>query len=280
MSCLTSCWDDLNSFTSLVGRLWPYGEFYTAAFDGRRLRLLSRLFVNMKVNPPSPAVFQHLCGSTSFTEEGRSTITKVLSRIIWALGNSVWYSPDIASKWYSAIRDTVLHLDKASLMPEQQLLEIQEIRTIELFPSPKPFTNMFLASMLALPGYMEDLQRARQHKIGSRLANCGRAIQMWLNVLQECGIDLKEYGRQERQRLRDQENGYEFRIYRDVWHESPCLSTQNGLFVVRLISFECGRQPGDWKLWWSEPTDGLVGDFWKGIEPEPFCIPGSWDEDS
>lgn len=282
MICLPYLCQDLKSFTGLIDRIWPYNEFYTAALEDERLSLAMSLSTNLDTtwNPASPAIFQHLCESSSLADAGSSTTTKVLSCIAWGLGNIVWKDQDVASKWYNAIRDTALRLDKALVMPEQQLLGSELTAfSLQLFTTPTPFTDMFSTSMHELPGYNSNRKFARQHKIESRLANCARAVQMWLNILQECGIDLLEYGRQERQRMKDQENGWAFRIWRDVWHEDPRTNNPNGQFEIRLIGFEYGKQPGDWKLWWSEPTDGLVGDFWKGMEPEPLCIPGSWDED-
>lgn len=285
ITCLAYLSQDLNSFIHLIDRFWSYNEFYTAAFEDRRLRLAMTLFTCLGTTWIShyPAIFQHLCESSSLADAGRSTTTKVLSCIAFGLGTIVWQDRDVASKWYSAFRDVALRLDRVLIMPEQQLLGNPVLRfpPIQLFPTPTPFTDIFVTSMLPIPGYKFSPKLVRQHKIGYRLANCKRALYMWLEILQECGLDLLEYGRQEVQRLRDQENGWTFEISRDVWREAPSLyqGKPNGAFEVRLISFEYGRQLGDWKLWWSEPTDGLVGDFWKEMEPEQFHIPGSWDKD-
>lgn len=283
MGFLASCWQDLKSFADLVGRLWPYNEFYTAAYEDHRLDLAMVLLRSLGQGEysPSPAVFQHLCEPPSLAETGSSTTIGVLSCITLGLGYIVWYDPDVASKWYSAIRDTALRLDKSLLMPEQHLhgRGVIHFPYYQLFPPLTPFANMFVGSTLKYPGYHSDPKCRIQHMIGYRLAKCDRALQMWLEILQECGIDLLEYGRQERQILKDREDGCEFKIYGDVLREEWCFETENDVFEIRLIGFEYGTEPGDWKLWWSEPTDGLVGDFWKEMEPEPLRIPGSWDED-
>lgn len=54
----------------------------------------------------------------------------------------------------------------------------------------------------------------------------------------------------------------------------------NGRMEIRLIALTSGSKVDDWKLWWSEPTDELVGDFWRDVDPEPLCVPGSWVDDS
>lgn len=279
--CLPYLSQDLKSFTDLIPRMWFYNEFYTAAFEEQRLRLAMTLFTHETTgNAHYPAFFQHLCESSSLADAGSGTTTKVLSCIAWGLGNIVWLDQGAASKWYSAFRDTALRLDKSLIMPEQQVHGdlISRGPFLHGYPASSPFTDLFLASMINIPGYNGDPKRARQHKIEPRLANCERAVILWLNILQEYGIDLLDYGRQEKRRLKDQDNGWTFRLWRDLWHEDKYDINRNGRFEVRLIGFEYGRQPGDWKLWWSEPTDGLVGDFWEEMDPEPLCIPGSWDE--
>lgn len=282
MKCLAYSCIDLDSFTNQVGRLWPYNEFYTEALEHKRLFLAAALVACTDETwvPPSD-IFQHLCESVLLADAGRITATRLLSCVTFGLGHIVWRDPDVVTKWSSAIRDIALQLDKSLVMPEQQVPEYGMFRfgDIQLFPTSTPLTDMFMGSMFDVPGYNASPKQARQHKIESRLANCARTMQMWLNILEECGVDLLEYGRQEMQRLMDQDIGWEFRISRDVWHERPFMRTQNGEFEVRLISLEYGSQPGDWKLWWSEPTDGLVGDFWREIEPESLRIPGSWDQD-
>lgn len=285
VDCLATHCADLDSFTDLVSRIWPHNEFYTPSLETQRLDLamvlVSSASDTLGPGSPSPAVFQHLCGSISFAQEGNSTTTYILSHLTIGLGHAAWQTPDVASQWYRAILDAAIRLDKAFLMPEQQPPGTKSFgfEFIKLFRTGNPFANMFLTSMAACPGNNHAPNRARKHKIASRLVNCERAVQTWLDILKECDIDLLEYGRQERQRLKGQQNGYDFRIFRDVWYETPSVSTRNGLFEVRLMGFEYGRQPGDWKLWWSEPTDELVGDFWREMDPEPLRIPGSWDDD-
>lgn len=283
IGCLASCWDDLDFFTDLISRIWPYNEFYEAAVGDQRLSLAMAMLTNAgnEQPPPSPSIFNHLCESLSLAEVGSSTTAKILLYLALGLGHTVWHNPDVASKWYSAILNTVLRLNKALLMPKQQPLgnESFHMAWAQVFSTATPFTNLFLVSMLPLPDRNGDPKHARQHKIGSRLAKCEKAVQMWLNILQASGLDLVEYGKQERQRLKSQDNGGVFEIFRDVWHDRWSVHTTNGLFEVRLIGFEYGSKPRSWRLWWSEPTDELVGDFWRVMEPEPLRIPGSWDED-
>jgi hypothetical protein len=283
ITCLASYWGDINSFNNLVGRVWPYGQFYEAAFEDERLHLAMLLVVKVGGMLPSssPSIFHHLCGTLSLEEASSTTAMKMLSCLAVGLGCIMWHDSDVASEWHSVILDIALRLNKAHVMPEQHPSGTEgfDLGFPRLSTTATPFTNLFLESMIALPGHNRNLTLARQHKIRGRLANCERAAQAGLKVLQKCGIDLKEYGKQEKQRLRDQERCCDFNIFRDFWYDYDRVRTMNSLFEIRLISFDYGSQPGDWKLWWSEPTDGLVGDFWREMDPEALYIPGSWNED-
>lgn len=285
LALLASCCGSLGYFTEVISRVWPANDFYDGALEDERFNLALEALENIQFTLPSPssAICQHLCASLSLTEAGTSTTTKILASVAGALGQLVWCDPDFASEWLSVLLDIALRVNKAFMMPAQQSFESESyyLRWFPLFSGTKPFTNLFLVSMAANPHREQFLKPARPgHKIKDRLANCERAAHMWLTILQECGIDLVEYGKQEKQWLDNKESGCDFRIFRDVWwddrHETP-----NGQFEVRLISFKYGSSPGDWKLWWSEPTDELVGDFWREMELEErsLYIPGSWVED-
>lgn len=280
--CLAYISEDLDHFTDLVSRFWPDNEFYDAALEDQRFDsgILMLKYFRRAFHSPSPPIFEHLFSSLSLPEATCSTTTKVLSYLALGIGILVWHDPEFVSTWQSAFFGIALRLNKAFMLPAPQPSGTVSFDYGWLgFPSePTLFTNLFLPSLRALPGFSP--HRARQHKVKGRLANCEKAAHMWLNMLRDCGVDLIEYGRQEKQRLDDQQYGRDFLIFRDVWWDERD-ETDNGWFEVRLISFKYGSQPADWELWWSEPTDELVGDFWREVEPEEWTlnIPGSWVED-
>jgi hypothetical protein len=98
------------------------------------------------------------------------------------------------------------------------------------------------------------------------------ALLAWLRMLKNSGIDLEAYGRKEASIL-SRENaewlgreiplGHLFRSYR---------------LSLRLIGFEFGPNPEDWRFWFSEPTDQLAGEFWDMMEHPERRMPGAWDE--
>ncbi|KAG8162124.1 hypothetical protein KVR01_007889 [Diaporthe batatas] len=282
IKALHGCGGDLNSFTDLVSRLWPHNEFYEAGFLGKRLNLATTLVRVFAWKSPvlSHDVFHHLCQSLCLEAADTLTVVEMMDSLAYGVGQTVWLDPDTTNKWHIVILDVISRLKKSAMMPEEHpYTKIGNVGwSLQLFRTVTPFTNLFLPSFMALPGLSSERKSTRHHKMDSRLSNCARAAQIWLQMLQECGIDLLEYGNYEKRRLMDEE-GCDFRIFQDVWDERWIDGTKNGLFEIRLINFNHGSQVEDWKLWWSEPTDELVGDFWREMEPGPLCMPGSWVED-
>lgn len=281
---LASCPDDMSLFTSLVGRVWPGNAFYDAALVNERFGLAMSLVrdCGRKDFPRSPEIFRHLCGSLALKDMDVGSTMSTSSCLAQGVGKIVWLDPVSRARWHHVIKRTALRLNNFFLMPDQQPREWKVFpkssHSAMLFDKATTFTNLFLESMMLNPDSNDDPNQARRHKITCRLYNCQRGLHAWLDIIRSCGIDLLEYGIQTKRFLREVGGRFNFAIYRDVWFDSRD-SWKNGLFKVRLISFTYGSHPEDWKLWWSEPTDGLVGDFWREIEPEPLCIPGSWVED-
>ncbi|KAI0438017.1 hypothetical protein F4803DRAFT_555475 [Xylaria telfairii] len=137
-----------------------------------------------------------------------------------------------------------------------------------------PFQNLLMNSciwMYSAPG--------KEFKIQTALNVCDKNMKVWLKLVQQAGFDLKEYGTQEKRQLASGKGGdpQEHTVYgRDRASGGGVI--YGWTMKIRLIAFTYGSEVDDWKLWWSEPTDELVGDFWRYIDPEPLCIPGSWVE--
>ncbi|CZR69637.1 uncharacterized protein PAC_19537 [Phialocephala subalpina] len=105
-------------------------------------------------------------------------------------------------------------------------------------------------------------------------------LQVWLMDLQETGIDILAYGKEERQLCISGLLHKDFHRYQIKWKTGRCTKTSKAANqsygALRLIAFEPSKFPSDWKLWWSEPSDEFVGDFWNMCERSP-TMPGSWD---
>jgi hypothetical protein len=97
---------------------------------------------------------------------------------------------------------------------------------------------------------------------------------IWLRDVKHGGIDLEEYGRKEQTLINSG------RVDKDVdysWYDRRY--GDDNWRSIRLVALEYGPLVGDWKLWWSEPTDKLAGDFWQLVEHQPAVMPGSWVEE-
>ncbi|KAJ3564621.1 hypothetical protein NPX13_g7779 [Xylaria arbuscula] len=141
-----------------------------------------------------------------------------------------------------------------------------------------PFLCLFMTSFWAFPTEESRVENLRKRKIHARLDACDEVMKLWLSSVRRAGFDLREYGTREKQQASvEGGNSRNFNIFRDI---SADDRTTNGRMEIRLISFTYGREVVDWKLWWSEPTDELVGDFWRDMDPEPLFLPGSWVDEA
>jgi hypothetical protein len=99
---------------------------------------------------------------------------------------------------------------------------------------------------------------------------CKAAIQVWLGNLEAAGIDLARYGEVEHCNWRDGGFGREF----SGWNiAEQAFDTQ------RVIGIAYGPSSEDWRIWLSEASDLLAGQFWEMIERPVDVTPGAWPED-
>lgn len=118
------------------------------------------------------------------------------------------------------------------------------------------------------------------------IAGCEASIMAWLNDLHESGIDLIEYGMNElnSKARQPQEDKDDLVMLPGVFsHEARVCGLYDTLCLVRslrLISFQYGHMPMDWKFWWNEPSDEFSGDFWHLVEHDSttahMSVPGAW----
>ena len=123
--------------------------------------------------------------------------------------------------------------------------------------------NTPLLRLIRLPFYLHPSPRD-QHRIRSWFFT-------WLEMLKEAGVDLIQYGSRENEVLRTTKP-----------HAPQCRRESLGLIPrfrrTRVIGFKYGPEVEDWDIWWDEPTDVLVGEFWKLIEHPPLHVAGEWCE--
>ncbi|KAH7276085.1 hypothetical protein B0J15DRAFT_531541 [Fusarium solani] len=93
-----------------------------------------------------------------------------------------------------------------------------------------------------------------------------KAMLMWMEDLEEAGVDLQEY----------------FRIELSACRGTDML-LRPGIRLLKLgpslVVLNYGENPQDWIFEWDPCVEGAVGEFWNMIEFPP--LPGAWvDEDS
>ncbi len=126
----------------------------------------------------------------------------------------------------------------------------------------------------------------RSHNFHDRLTRSQRDFQItanfqrWLHILENCNIDLCEYGKMEESILR--QDG--LRMARSIYyHHAPFRGRHpeelDHKHLWYILGFKFGPNVCDWVVWWNEPTDKFAGDFWKLIDDPPLHIPGAWYED-
>ncbi|KAI0105938.1 hypothetical protein F4814DRAFT_452317 [Daldinia grandis] len=83
-------------------------------------------------------------------------------------------------------------------------------------------------------------------------------IRVWLEALKQAGIDLETYG----------------------WHERKIIAEKDYIIrqhgEIRLIDFDFGPEPEDWKFYFGEPIYDYVREFWKLVEHPLLRVPGAW----
>ncbi|CZR66958.1 uncharacterized protein PAC_16857 [Phialocephala subalpina] len=99
-------------------------------------------------------------------------------------------------------------------------------------------------------------------------------LMSWLKVLRECGIDLVAYGLQEKQIHRT------FNVRKSWWPGGVLARNFDWRIVVehRLIGFDYGPEPDDWRFWFTTELEPYFLDFWDMLDHPERAMPGAWDD--
>lgn len=139
----------------------------------------------------------------------------------------------------------------------------------------------------ALPFYDTLVHRRRKgHQSTTAGVGCSRQVravlwsplEIWLNQLREAGIDLADYGRNEREifiwQKRSDPEGLDF-ILRGVSQQGR----DGNALPLHLADFDYGIFVEHWVFHWQVDFLKLAGEFWKGIETSSSSsdpLPGAW----
>jgi hypothetical protein len=103
-------------------------------------------------------------------------------------------------------------------------------------------------------------------------------LRTWLKQLKSSGVDLVEYGKEEKKYIFECifECPYEIQEY-GYWEIERRKRWQ--IFrLVRLINFTYGPEPDDWEFWFAPVMKDYFMDFWDMIDHPERAMPGAWPE--
>jgi len=99
-------------------------------------------------------------------------------------------------------------------------------------------------------------------------------LRMWLLQLKTSGVDLIQYGKDERVIHEDPNTNKEFNWGEVKW-DYPLFWQSSKL---RLLSFTYGSEPDGWTFWFAPVMDDSFMEFWEMIDHPERAMPGAWQE--
>lgn len=284
---LSYCKGGPNNFTILRRSVWLDEEYYSEAFLRRRMSLATNLasrgswamssdddVVGMiRLALDQQGVLKRAALDLTVVSDGRT----LLHGLAGAIGSLEGHRS--VSQWLGLFAEVL-----------QELPCTQQLCHVSLSTAWGPYLDTPLSCLIARSfSHLPQMWYGMQHQRSSKwwIARCERSIYLWLQSLYDCGIDLFEYGREEAKRRADYPNqGVSWEMRRDfpfvVDQQIEDENCQWLWIFVRLINFQIGQLPSQWKFWWSEPTDEFAGDFWDLITEQEITglrVPGAWVED-
>ncbi|KAL4804697.1 hypothetical protein BDV18DRAFT_26868 [Aspergillus unguis] len=155
-------------------------------------------------------------------------------------------------------------------------IQIKDLcRTSNQTQSQVPITPLLYGLIFSMPSLTLSARRARSPQRARH--DLSKALKSWLEDVQLCGVDLKEYGRYELSLF--QSNDW---LSTQRWTDlGPNLDFeyQDADFAdsgPRLKSFLFGPRPEDWVLIWDDAVEEYASEFWDMIDDQPPPVPGGW----
>lgn len=101
-------------------------------------------------------------------------------------------------------------------------------------------------------------------------------LPVWLSLLQQGGIDLREYGRKERELSKTMPSLSRFRLM--SIGDANISETLSAWVRLRIIAIDFGPNISDWVVWRAWEYEHFAKEFWDLVENPPCHVPGSWEE--
>lgn len=266
---LTHSGASLATFTDVRRSIWPDEEFYAESFHGRRLQFAALVISHGASLPSLPNVVRSI-----LFDNGRSPASDpevgAEVRLMGMIAGSIVTTLRTLGNWPAA-SEVLL---RARLWDSYRNLVVEIVSTTDKFyedHSVRRIPRCLCNTIVEIPRNLNDyvyLGNTKQMDLAQR------ALQVWLELLQEAGVKLSLYGELEKPLL----DFYRTTTARRS-RESSRRAASERRIKAALIGIQYGPKPHDWMFWWREPTDSFVGEFWKLLEHETPLLPGSWVDD-
>jgi hypothetical protein len=102
-------------------------------------------------------------------------------------------------------------------------------------------------------------------------------LMTWIELLYEAGIDLREYGRKEKELQRDGQVRTHFWLTK-LGRGYDRYGELRVMYKRFSIIFKYGPKPSDWQFWMIEEMDDWFLEFWDMLDHPERAMPGAWDD--
>lgn len=272
----------MDEFTSLKSSIWPNDCFYHPDFSQQRMQFAVSIACAKTNVMVAPSMIRSVLDLDSV--ETQPTLD---FRACDSFGKTIFHGLAVKiatsaegqnlTDWHRLTCDILTHVTDIKVLTQV---------SVPSFPWGFYCVSQGTALMsLIFESIYLGPQRCRQgqKRPSDFTAFSERSVMAWLEDLYKSGIDLAEYGSNEKccQLSDNMDNPFFFpsvflhQFGRYELHEDYRL-----VCSLRLIGFQYGRFPTDWKFWWAEPSDEFAGDFWRLVELEStravISMPGAW----
>jgi len=267
MNLLPSLGVSLETFLSLRRSVWSDDDFYSDRFRDQRHQMVLYLTSNGYARP---SLIGDIVRSIMIGEAGVDDTTSPEHRNLgWPL--------DLANTVLRAVaRGVTGHLMWIAVGDKELevhgcavLKSLRQLVTEVLLSADSTCADRHSRSLRGTLGKVLDSVTEPGDNLSRGLLLADKSLYLWLEMLAESGVDLDLYGKLERSLLYSDKDRH-FDII-EPWQGCDNLGPR-----TRLIAFQYGSKPEDWKLCWAEATDVFVGEFWQRIENDTPAMPGSW----
>lgn len=279
----------IDEFLSLRRSVWPDSRFYHPKFSPKRMLLAVGIACDLNNLWTAAPICRSVLGLDNGTAQDNMNF-----QLYADLGDTIFHGlarkvgkthgTETAREWHNVLRDIVRHLTNITALSRRGFVLALSDRD---FVTTTPFTVLIEEALNARLGRHRQQVTIRSTDSAAVLAGCEKSIFAWLSDLYQGGIDLELYGENEMEHFRHQAssrhggsplNGMTYSYFHLSWNPPH----RNRVYRVRLINFQYGKLPADWKFWWSEPSDEFTGDFWlfveSGNQEAVMAVPGAWVE--